>query len=193
MKRIFCLLLAACMAVSLCACGKGREKDAGNDTLSSDEESSASAEIIPTPNEQETPEGSEPSQPSAGKVDVDLTVLSSTMVYSEVYNMLYFYPEDYYGKTVKMTGQFNVYQWVDESGVVADMPVAYACIISDAAACCAEGMEFVLEGDYTYPDDYPELGAEITVIGEFQSYEENGMTWYHLINARLESSEMRYT
>ena len=118
-------------------------------------------------------------------MDVDLTVLSSTMVYSEVYNMLYFYPEDYYGKTVKMTGQFNVYQWVDESGVVADMPVAYACIISDAAACCAEGMEFVLEGDLTYPDDYPELGTEITVIGEFQSYEENGMTWYHLVNARL--------
>ena len=55
MKRIFCLLLAACMAVSLCACGKGREKDAGNDTLSPNEEASASAESIPTPKEQETP------------------------------------------------------------------------------------------------------------------------------------------
>lgn len=185
MKRIFYLLLAACMMLSLCACGKGRERDAGNDTLSSDEESSAPAEIIPKPKEQETPGKSKPSQPSVGKVDVDLTVLSSTMVYSEVYNMLYFYPKDYYGKTVKMTGQFNVYQWVDESGVVADMPVAYACIISDATACCAEGMEFVLKDDLAYPDDYPELGAEITVIGEFQPYEENGVTWYHLVNARL--------
>ena len=36
-----------------------------------------------------------------------------------------------------------------------------------------------------------ELGAEITVVGEFQAYEENGMTGYHLINARLEPSEMR--
>ena len=180
MKRIFCLLLAACMAVSLCACGK----DVGNNTLSSNEETSASAEIIPTPNEQETPEGSEPSQPSAGKVDVDLTVLSSTMVYSEVYNMLYFYPEDYYGKTVKANGIFAIYQMVVD-GVTQPDPVAYACIIADATACCAEGMEFVLEGDYTYPDDYPELGTEITVIGEFQSYEENGMTWYHLVNARL--------
>ena len=185
MKRLFCLLLAVCMMASLCACGKGREKDAGNDTLSSNEEASASAESIPTPKEQKTPGKSKPSQLYAGKVDVDLTVLSSTMVYSEVYNMLYFYPEDYYGKTVKMTGQFNVYQWVDESGVVADMPVAYACIISDATACCAEGMEFVLKDDLAYPDDYPELGAEITVIGEFQPYEENGVTWYHLVNARL--------
>ena len=191
MKRIFCLLLAACMMASLCACGKGSEKDAGNDTPSSDVEVSAPTESIPAPNEQETPdeqqtpEEPEQTQTSADGVDVDLTVLSSTMVYSEVYNMLYFYPEDYYGKTVKMTGQFNVYQWVDESGVVADMPVAYACIISDATACCAEGMEFVPEGDLTYPEDYPELGAEITVIGEFQSYEENGVTWYHLVNARL--------
>ena len=154
-------------------------------------EVSAPTERIPAPNEQETPdeqqtpEKPEQTQASADGVDVDLTVLSSTMVYSEVYNMLYFYPENYYGKTVKMTGQFNVYQWVDESGVVADMPVAYACIISDATACCAEGVEFVLEGDYTYPEDYPELGTEITVIGEFQPYEENGMTWYHLVNAKM--------
>ena len=184
MKRLFCLLLAVCMMASLCACGKGRKKDAGNDSSSSNEKSSASAESIPTPKEQETPGESKPSHPSAGKVDVDLTVLSSTMVYSEVYNMLYFYPEDYYGKTVKANGIFAIYQMVVD-GVTQPAPVAYACIIADATACCAEGMEFVLKGDLTYPDDYPELGTEITVIGEFQSYEENGMTRYHLVNARL--------
>ena len=184
MKRIFCLLLAACMMASLCACGKGSEKDAGNDTPSSDVEVSAPTESIPAPNEQESPRGSEPSQPSAGKVDVDLTVLSSTMVYSEVYNMLYNDPARYLGKTVKARGTFSIYQLVTD-GVLQPDPVSYACIISDAAACCAEGMEFVLEDDRAYPDDYPELGAEITVIGEFQSYEENGMTWYHLVNARL--------
>ena len=190
MKQLFCLLLAVCMMASLCACGKGREKDAGNDALSSNEEASASAESIPTPKEQETPdeqqtpEEPEQTQTSADGVDVDLTVLSSTMVYSEVYNMLYYDQESYYGKTVKANGIFAIYQMVVD-GVTQPDPVAYACIIADATACCAEGMEFVLEGDYTYPDDYPELGAEITVIGEFQSYEENGMTWYHLVNARL--------
>ena len=190
MKRIFCLLLAACMAVSLCACGKDSEKDTGNDASSSNEKSSASAESIPTPkeqktpDEQQTPEEPEQTQTSADGVDVDLTVLSSTMVYSEVYNMLYNDPAHYFGKTVKAKGTFSLYQLVTD-GVLQPDPVAYACIIADATACCAEGMEFVLEGDYTYPDDYPELGAEITVIGEFQSYEENGMTWYHLVNARL--------
>lgn len=126
MKRIFCLLLAACMMLSLCACGKGREKDAGNDTLSSNEEASASAESIPTPKEQETPGESEPSQPYAGKVDVDLTVLSSTMVYSEVYNMLYNDPAHYLGKTVKARGEFSIYQLVTD-GVLQPDPVSYAC------------------------------------------------------------------
>ena len=190
MKRILCLLLAACMTLSLCACGKDSEKDAGNDTLSSNEEASASAESIPTPKEQETPdeqqtpEEPEQTQTSADGVEVDLTVLSSTMVYSEVYNMLYNDPAHYLGKTVKARGGFSIYQLVTD-GVLQPDPVAYACIIADATACCAEGMEFVPEGDLTYPEDYPELGAEITVIGEFQSYEENGMTWYHLVNARL--------
>ena len=190
MKRIFCLLLAVCMMASLCACGKGREKDAGNDTLSSNEEASAPTESIPTPKEQETPdeqqtpEEPEQTQTSADGVEVDLTVLSSTMVYSEVYNMLYNDPAHYLGKTVKARGGFSIYQLVTD-GVLQPDPVAYACIIADATACCAEGMEFVLKGDLTYPDDYPELGAEIIVIGEFQSYEENGMTWYHLVNARL--------
>ena len=190
MKRLFCLLLAVCMMVFLCSCGKDGGKDAGNDVSSSDEEASASAESIPAPNEQETPdeqqtpEEPEQTQTSADGVDVDLTVLSSTMVYSEVYNMLYNDPAHYLGKTVKARGEFSIYQLVTD-GVLQPDPVSYACIISDAAACCAEGMEFVLEGDYTYPDDYPELGAEITVIGEFQSYEENGMIWYHLVNASL--------
>lgn len=89
MKQLFCLLLAACMMASLCACGKDSGKDARNDASSSNEESSASAESIPTPKEQETPGESEQPQASADGVDVDLTVLSSTMVYSEVYNMLY--------------------------------------------------------------------------------------------------------
>lgn len=170
MKRLLCLLLAVCMTLSLCACGKGAERDT--------ERGASASEPQPSP------AITEPPQASANGVEVDLTVLSSTMVYSEVYNMLYNDPAHYLGKTVKARGTFSIYQLVTD-GVLQPDPVSYACIISDAAACCAEGMEFVLEGDLTYPDDYPELGTEITVIGEFQSYEENGMTRYHLVNARL--------
>ena len=58
-------------------------------------------------------------------IDVDLTALSSTMVYSEVYNMMTS-PEDYIGKTVKMKGMYSVYH--DES----TDKYYFACIIKDA-------------------------------------------------------------
>ena len=42
-------------------------------------------------------------------LDLDLTKLSSTMVYSEVYNMRY-EPEGYYGMRVRIAGLFSAYQ-----------------------------------------------------------------------------------
>ncbi len=115
---------------------------------------------------------------SADGVDVDLTVLSSTMVYSEVYNMMVS-PENYIGKTVKMKGPFAYYH--DET----TDNYYFACIIQDATACCAQGIEFVLTEDYTYPDDYPEVNEEICVIGVFDTYQEGSYTYCTLRKARL--------
>ena len=156
MKKLFCLLLAALLLCPLAACGR---EDTAQKPATEDAEDTAA-------------------------VDIDLTALSGIMVYSEVNSMISF-PDNYIGKTVKMQGQFTIYQATDENGAFIPDKMFFACMIADATACCAEGMEFVPEGDLTYPEDYPELGAEITVIGEFQSYEENGMTRYHLVNARL--------
>ena len=115
-----------------------------------------------------------------GSIDVDLTKLSRTMVYSEVYNMMYT-PDDYIGKTVKMKGQFAHYE-------DPDTKVQYfACIIADAAACCSQGLEFILNGEHTYPNDYPETGSEITVTGIFEVYEENGVQYCRLVNAAIVS------
>lgn len=111
-------------------------------------------------------------------VDVDLTLLSSTMVYSEVYNMMVS-PEGYIGKTVKMKGPFAHYH--DE----ATDNHYFACIIKDATACCAQGIEFVLTDDYVYPDDYPQVDEEICVVGVFTMYQEGNYTYCTLRNATL--------
>lgn len=111
-------------------------------------------------------------------VDVDLTVLSSTLVYAEVYNMMAS-PEEYIGKTVKMNGLFAYYH--DE----ATDTYYFACVIQDATACCAQGIEFVLTDDYSYPADYPEVDAEICVIGVFDTYQEGEYTYCTLKNAKL--------
>lgn len=113
------------------------------------------------------------------KVDIDLTELSSTMVYSEVYNMMSM-PENYIGKTVRMEGDF--YTYYDEN----QNQYYFSCLIRDATACCAQGIEFVLAGDYTYPDDYPEEGSSVCVSGVFDTYEDGPYTYCTLRNAKFE-------
>lgn len=100
------------------------------------------------------------------------------MVYSEVYNMMY-EPDRYLGKRIKMNGRFAVYENPNTGAVYT------ACIIMDATACCSQGLEFVLAGEHSYPADYPEPGTEITVVGTFQTYEENGYVDYHLVDAEM--------
>ena len=60
-----------------------------------------------------------------------------------------------------------------------------ACVVADATACCAEGIEFVCGDGSVYPQDYPEIGTEITVTGTFQIDEEEGFTWYYLADAEM--------
>ena len=160
MKKLFCVFLIALTLCSLAACGTKDNKDT---------ESAA-----------DTPPASQTQ--SADGIDVDLTALSSTMVYSEVYSMMSF-PDNYIGKTVKMQGQFTIYQATDESGAFIPDKMFFACMIADATACCAQGLEFDLAGKPVYPDEYPELGAEITVVGTFEWYEEDGCRYYRLGNA----------
>jgi hypothetical protein len=106
-------------------------------------------------------------------VDLDLTAMSSTMVYGEVFNMTQ-YPEDYLGKTVKADGQY-VPSYYDATGTTY-----HYVLIADAAACCQQGLEFIWQGSHTYPDDYPAKAVDIEVTGVYSSYEELGMTYYYL-------------
>ena len=111
-------------------------------------------------------------------VDLDLTVLSSNMIYSEVFAMVYA-PEEYIGKTIKMEGMFSYVE--DES----TGKCYYACIVRDATQCCAQGIEFIPTEDYTYPDDFPAVGEDICVAGVFDTYKEGNGQYITLRDARL--------
>lgn len=110
--------------------------------------------------------------------DIDLTQLSSTMVYSEVYNMMVT-PEEYVGKIIKAKGVFVAFSSEDGSQYYP------AVLVADATACCSQGIEFLLEGNPNYPDGYPELEEEIIVEGRFETYEEDGIIYCRLQNAKL--------
>ena len=200
MKRIICVLMIMILVISLVGCGdSSASKPAGTtgsntvqnvldqqikDAEATGSENAPAETQKPASAESNTkPEDSQKAEDSS--YDVDLTKLSSTMIYSEVYNMMS-EPEKYIGKSIRMNGQFALYQATDEEGKPIPDQIYFACIIADATACCSQGLEFVLAGEHTYPDDYPELGDEIVVSGTFETYDENGYMYCHLIDAVFE-------
>lgn len=177
MKKICGYIIIASM-VMVMACGN----EEVSDNISA-EESAPVEEMSQVeeglPNEEVTTAGdSSGGDKSSAKGDVDLTKMSSTMIYAEVYNIM-MEPEEYVGRRIKMRGQFQVdYGRTKEEN-------RYSVIIADATACCAQGLMFVLAGEHVYPDDYPEVGSEITVEGEFQLYDKEEYFYYHLAEAEI--------
>ena len=111
-------------------------------------------------------------------VDIDLSVMSSTVVYSQVYDMVT-NPDKYIDNVVKVKGAFTVY-------VNEQTNVYYpAVIIKDATACCAQGLEFLLYGRAVYPKDYPSKNQEITIIGVFKTYNEGTQKYCRLVDTVL--------
>ena len=116
---------------------------------------------------------------TTGRVDLDLTQMSATMIYSTIFDMLIM-PEDYVEKNIKVKGWFQTYT----DPYTAEL--YYAVIVPDATACCQQGLEFVWLGEHSYPTDFPETGADITVTGIYKLIENDGITYNYLEASTVE-------
>ncbi len=195
MKRAASLLLAVLFLLALTACGAApaaRKGTAGGaptvsqlmeDAEKSDQPPlpsstvqplppSAAGETLPPAQPEPQPQAETP--PRADGVDVDLTQMSATLVFAEVSNIMYM-PDDYVGKIIRMTGM-AVSSTDPETGITY-----HAVIIRDATACCASGLDYVLAEGQEYPPDE----TDVTVTGEFELYEENGLCYAQLRDATL--------
>jgi len=171
------LKIAALMSVAvigLCSCGE---------KVSADDSGNTEAVSTTAPFGGITPK--EEAFATDGEYDVDLTQLNSSMVYAQVYDMIN-QPDSYKGKTVKAKGNFAYFK----DGVTEKE--YFAVLISDATACCSQGIEFVLDGEHTYPNDYPAIDSEITVTGKFDYYKEDGNTYVQLTDAKLEEGKLSW-
>ena len=181
MKRIICLLMLAALLLSLAACSDSGSKTNTTDVVPSSNADSADSVIDSALEQAQAPsptaEAKDTAAESADGVDVDLTAMSSTMVYSEVLNMQQT-PDKYLGKVVKMKGPFSVTE--------IDGNRYFACIIKDATACCSSGIEFDWAGDHSYPEDYPKENQEITVTGTFTTYMEGKNKYLQLKDADVQ-------
>ena len=123
---------------------------------------------------------------AASDVDVDLTNMSSTMVYAEVFDMMNT-PEEYVGKTVRMRGWFTTYEaYKSPDEIGGEMGRYFSVLIDDATKCCQQGVEFVWTGDHTFPADYPSPGDDVTVAGLFETYEVDGFVYPHVVAESVE-------
>ena len=138
--------------------------------------------LINTEPNEDTINSMEDVQKTKGKVDYNLTLMSSDMVYATVYQMMVA-PKEYEWKTFRIDGNFYATYYE------ATKKYYFYCVLQDATACCAQGMEFVWEdGSHIYPDEYPKDNAEIVVEGTFETYREDGdkNLYCRLFNATLQ-------
>lgn len=190
MKKTVRILGMVCLSfclVSGCGTSKnagGKNAAAGNsvENVINEQINGAENEDTNTSSEQENDVTGKTNADAGDGVDYDLTQMGSDMVYATVYQMMVS-PKQYEGKTFRIRGKFVVTYYE---------PTAknyYYCLIQDATACCAQGMEFVWEdGSHTYPDEYPAEEAEIVVEGTFETYQEEGddNLYCRLVNASLQ-------
>ena len=109
-------------------------------------------------------------------MEIDLTNMSSTMVYSYVFNMISV-PDNFIGQRFRIRGTYDEEYW-DQTNLTY-----HYIVIADATACCAQGVEFVL----TDPNAaYPQVGEEFEISGIFGTYEEEGNLYIQIAADNLE-------
>ncbi|MBQ5755304.1 MAG: hypothetical protein IIV90_06510 [Oscillospiraceae bacterium] len=156
MKKLAALLMALTLGLSGCG-GPAVSAPAKAPASSVPAASSAPAKApAATPAPTPTPE-------PAPEPDIDLTIMNANMVYAQVLQMTQD-PESYVGKTVRLEGEYY--------SAPGPQKTYYFAYVSDAAACCSQGLEFVLEENT--PEEYPPEGAFILLEGVFETYTEEG-------------------
>lgn len=175
MNKVTKLIAAAAVISCLAGCGNSTNMD---NIISQNDASESSVVTENTKSPDELAGVVTPEELSNSEFDVDLTRLSSAMIFSQVSDMVS-RSDDYVGKSVKVRGPFSYFKDPNTGKEY------FAVMISDATACCSQGMEFVLDGNYSYPDDYPEQGTEITVTGKFNYYKEDKFTYCQLTGAKM--------
>lgn len=189
LKKALCLLIGVMLLMTMLpGCSKKDDAKGSEDTAvtdsqstdsqSTDSQSTGGQQIGTDPNTGQAIESVDISGLGGNGADVDLSKLSSTMIYSVVYDMMV-HPDTYMGKMIRMTGNMASYHDEDTGKTY------YACLIEDATACCSQGIEFQTTDEFE-PADYPADGKPVTVLGTFDLYSENGNQYCVLKDAVLE-------
>ncbi|MDD6920307.1 MAG: hypothetical protein PUI85_03750 [Eubacteriales bacterium] len=107
----------------------------------------------------------------------DMTELSATVIYSEVFNMVAD-PQQYKGDTIKIKGALISYTDERTGRKVK------GCVIKDATQCCAQGFEVVGKDGKELFNGIAD-GTEIVVEGTFDYEEDKDYRYIKLVDAKF--------
>ena len=184
MKKFICLLLTLSVVFAFfAACSKGNENTGAHTTASSaspsgntdstakqDDNTTVSALAVTIDTSVDADKQKRLEDLKQYDVDIDLTTLNTTMLQARV-NEILENPNDYKGKTVRVTGSYNK-SYYEQTDKYYDYVIGY-----DQTMCCAAwGIEFM--GDCV-PEDIEQY-TTIGLVGTFDFYEELGQTYFYI-------------
>lgn len=163
MKKMKLIILSVMILVYLSACESNNEKETKKDTEKTNQEDIQ--EVIKNTKEDDI---------------IDLTKLSDSMVYAQLYVILT-KPEEHLGKTIKIKGEYyEVFNEVTNAN-------NFYVITTDEAQCCQTGLEFVIKNEsIEYPKDYPKANSTIEITGIFTKGYDNGSEYYYLLTDKID-------
>lgn len=155
MKKYILLLM---VSLSLVACGNSEDSKPIDDLVEAETNDSTPevGSYVEIP-EEYLKEPKDFSRLKDVKVDEDITLLPQSLAFAQVQRMMYF-PEEYDGDTVKMSGLYYYEQITAlEIGIRAIM-------MMDETSCCQGYFELELPSGTNYPN----IGEEIMVVGKYE-------------------------
>ena len=110
--------------------------------------------------------------------EIDLTMMSPTMLFAEVVNMTRT-PKKYDGATVTLRGGLMLLAVDLETGVGS-----YSCYVADATKCCQRGIGFTIDRPLEDTSILVE-GSEVIIKGTFEIYEMGGRNFVRIADCDI--------
>lgn len=110
--------------------------------------------------------------------EIDLTMMSPTMLFAEVVNMTRT-PKKYDGAMVTLRGGLMILAVDLETGVGS-----YSCYVEDATKCCQRGIGFTIDRPLEDTSILVE-GSEVIIKGTFEIYEMGGRSFVRIADCEI--------
>ena len=120
---------------------------------------------------------------------IDISQFSKTMAFAEMSN-IYFSPEEYIGRSIKVKGEFGFFQASDNTSKPIPDQYRFLVILADEMGCCGVAMEFIPKEEYKFPEDFPPKEDFITITGMItKDKNEYGQEDVRIVNATIMKGE----